>query len=424
MKLTLKHLNDAFTLVVLFLATGAFQSFIVKSETSTALTAGSRSMEAIWAAVYIVVALRVFQNYRQIWEMICANNFLLLLVVFAIFSAKWSVAPDLTLRRGIALFVTTLFGMDFAVRYSIREQLRLLAIVLGIVVVSGVFMQVLFPGLVPVVRPLNPGAWIGAFGQKNVFGRMVALTTILMLVLLRRSLSSLWKGAFIVLAGLALTIVAKSMTALLVLIALLLFLAFSGLLTWRWKFAFVARFLLAVIAVPLVYAVAISWDYLLALLGRDVTLTGRAELWTFSIANISEHPLLGHGYNAFWNVAREALWFNIQMNWNVPHAHNAFLELALELGVIGLALFLGSYFISLRRAFTYMRTNPEREAIWPIIYLLFVFLYSFTEGQIATPNSMLWILYVAATCAVTQLVPVRVVSPASDFMAEEAIGVV
>ena len=37
----------------------------------------------------------------------------------------------------------------------------------------------------------------------------------------------------------------------------------------------------------------------LDLTGKDITLTGRTDLWTVALVQISERPLLGVGFQAF-----------------------------------------------------------------------------------------------------------------------------
>jgi len=126
-----KIIDDTFTLAVLFLATGAFQSFLVDPADPKSATDGSTFLQLVWFVVYVCVVFRLIPHYRQVIALVRANRCLFLLVLLAVFSIVWSQDPSLTLRRGVALLATTLIGIDFAIRYSVRDQLRLLCIVLG-----------------------------------------------------------------------------------------------------------------------------------------------------------------------------------------------------------------------------------------------------------------------------------------------------
>ena len=83
---------------------------------------------------------------------------------------------------------------------------------------------------------------------------------------------------------------------------------------------------------------------ILALLGRDATLTGRSDIWREVWRAILKRPLLGYGFSAFW-IGLKGEAFNVitMLGFVVLHAHNGFLEIMLELGGTGLASFGLSY---------------------------------------------------------------------------------
>jgi exopolysaccharide production protein ExoQ len=81
--------------------------------------------------------------------------------------------------------------------------------------------------------------------------------------------------------------------------------------------------------------------FVLAATGKDITLTGRTDLWRVAMVEIAERPLLGHGYQAFWRIGNpvaEDLWraFGIESRSGF-HFHNFFLSNAVEVGVPGVA---------------------------------------------------------------------------------------
>ena len=78
--------------------------------------------------------------------------------------------------------------------------------------------------------------------------------------------------------------------------------------------------------------------FFLGVFGKDSTLTGRTDVWDAVIELISQKPVSGWVYGPcgsrqFCNrvVDRRT------GEWGAPSAHNAFLEITLELGLIGLA---------------------------------------------------------------------------------------
>lgn len=64
---------------------------------------------------------------------------------------------------------------------------------------------------------------------------------------------------------------------------------------------------------------------------REETLTGRTDIWAYLIPYAMDSIILGNGYGGFWTDAHRAA--------TSSHAHNGYLDIILNLGVIGLILF-------------------------------------------------------------------------------------
>jgi exopolysaccharide production protein ExoQ len=422
MNISRKYLGDVFTILVLALATGAFQSLVLETSTTQTVNEGNPLLQIIWAAVYALVLIRAFQNFRPIVAAVRANKFLIALVLLAVLSVFWSEDPGLTLRRGLALLATTLFGLDFAVRYSIRKQLQLVAIALSAIVALSVVVQVFFAGLVPVVDKAYPNAWVGLFDQKNVFARVIVLTAIVVLASVRRSMGGILTASFTFVAAVGLIILTQSITAVVALVGLILVLQFAPALRWKGRVRTLIGFSAAVMVAPAIFLLVHYWALITNLLGRNGTLTGRAQLWAISFSSIELKPLLGYGYSAFWMVSEEALRINAMLRWTVPHAHNAYIDLALEVGLIGLALYVTAFVVALWRALAYMRADSEHGSKWPLVYLCFILLYSFTESSVLVPGSIFWMLFVAAACTAAQPMGALAMEPADDAAPETDPG--
>jgi exopolysaccharide production protein ExoQ len=402
MNVSRRYLGDVFTIIVLVLGTGALQSLIVDSSSSKAISEGNPFLQVVWACIYVITAIRAAQQSRAILEAIRSNKLLIGLVLLTFFSAAWSADPGLTLRRSIALLATTLFGVDFAVRYSLRDQLRLLAVALGGVVLLSVIVQVFFPGQIPTADMLYPDAWVGLFGQKNEFGRIIVLATLVVLTVVRKSVGGIITTVLALVTATGLIIAAQSMTSFVALVGMILVLQLAPTLRWSAGIRRAVQVFGTVTALPALYALIHFRDSVTELMGRNASLTGRVKIWGLSLASIALKPILGYGYSAFWPASAEAMRIDVAMNWTVPHAHDAYIELALELGLVGLGLYLGAYLVAMKRAALYMRMEGGNSAKWPLVYLCFVLLYSFTENYVLAPNTIFWMLFVAASCTISQ----------------------
>src|SRR5258708_33971572 len=112
-------------------------------------------------------------------------------------------------------------------------------------------------------------------------------------------------------------------------------------------------------------------------MGRDASLTGRTDLCQVSIAAMLQRPLLGAGWDVFW-MGPEADDIRSLVGWQTPHAHNAFIDLSLNTGLVGLAIFLPSLCDCLRRAVRYSRDPARPFTSWPLLDYGNIFFFMFT----------------------------------------------
>lgn len=77
---------------------------------------------------------------------------------------------------------------------------------------------------------------------------------------------------------------------------------------------------------------------LVAALGRNMTFTGRANIWEHITLN-TVNPLIGCGYYNFWG-GPGGYAISIAMDTSVPNAHNGYLDIYLDGGFLGLEVLL------------------------------------------------------------------------------------
>ncbi|MEO1240148.1 MAG: O-antigen ligase family protein, partial [Pseudomonadota bacterium] len=278
----------------------------------------------------------------------------MVLAIFCILSVTWSREPVLSLRFGIQLAATFVIALAIADRLSPRHFLQTLVACLG----AGMIASLVAGG-----TSGETAAWTGIYGSKNAFAGAASTFAIIALGLsimrgpFALRLSLLVGGAI----GCAFVVLAQSMGAL-VLMTVTLFACALCLVLGRLSgiatgVALLAGGLIAVlIAIVASAHIATLSDAVLQSTGKDLTLTGRTELWAVAIALIKERPLLGVGYQAFWvigNAEAEALWymFGIEARSGF-NFHNLYLSNAVEIGLLGVALqmvvLLGAAIMTLR----------------------------------------------------------------------------
>ncbi|GAB4397268.1 MAG: hypothetical protein OHK0031_17270 [Anaerolineales bacterium] len=155
-----------------------------------------------------------------------------------------------------------------------------------------------------------------------------------------------------------------------------------------------------------------------------VTLESRLEIWSRALYGIQDFPLTGMGMNTFRSISRVYYpFFQLSPNFNFGHAHNEFLQAALDLGLPGLVAFLALYILAfwmLAEAWKAARYLPSaRFSLFTDYYSLILglgggllahLLYGLTDAVAlgAKPGLLFWFLLglIAALYAqITSLAP-------------------
>jgi O-antigen ligase len=266
--------------------------------------------------------------------------------------------------------------------------------VLGIAALLSVAIAVALPGL-GVQGGKFAGLWRGAFIFKNILGRTMNLSAEIFLLLAlssKRYSRILWAGF-----GLSVFLILRSGSTT----ALAVLLLVSSLLP-LYKFLQQRQYKLQVVVITfsifLVGSVAalivVNAATLVGATGKDLTFSGRTELWPVLVEFIGQRFWLGYGYEAFW--PSHGFFISNMQNWEITHAHNGYLDLSLSLGLIGVSLYALSFVSAFLRAVTQMFTAQKAEHFWPLQLLVMLLVFELTiETTILSSTSIWWIAYVS-----------------------------
>jgi O-antigen ligase len=263
--------------------------------------------------------------------------------------------------------------------------LRLLGIGIGVVVLYNAGLALTQLGV------LGQANFRGDFEHKNSLAKMMTLAAAVFLCLAgerRGRLIAIMMAA----VSFGLVVISGSATGLVVVLTLAAVFPLLRLVVRDVRLVVV----LGIAGLLVVGVVALVLPQVMAVLapalGRDVTLTGRTELWPVLLDMIRQRPLLGYGYSAFWSGGEGGL----DISWRPTQAHNGYLEVALALGLIGFAVFVFLCVRGVTRALSFARRERTTAGFWPLLYFGFVLLYNLTEATTLGRNNIIWVLFVAA----------------------------
>lgn len=352
----------------------------------------STLLRLLWLPFYALIGLGLILVARESWRAVLRSPWLVLLAALAIVSTTWSIDPELSFRRGVAVLATTLMGVYMAARFDWMTALRLLAVVWLALMLSSFIAGIVAPGFA-VMSEIHPGAWMGGWGEKNALGGHAARASFLFAFLAWRDSDHRRAWMIGLIVALALVLLSRSATSLL---GALLGLGVIGAAWWMLKgrrhaLALVWAGVAGLGLLVLIYATAPG--ILLGLLGKDETLTGRTDIWIELAAAIEQKPALGYGYLAFWGLDSEPrYWLEKAVAWNAPSGHNGWLDLAISLGFIGVALFAIEVVTTTWRSVRLALRSPA--GVFAVGFLAQFMLFAVSESIILAQNSILWATFV------------------------------
>lgn len=365
------------------------------------LQAGGEDMPLLrlmWLPVYaLILGLAVWRAPRvmRFWF----PAVMLSLMIFWVFaSASWSMDPGTTNRRALAAAFTTLFGLYFASSFDGKRMAEIIATTFLILAAGGLLAVIAYPKM-GVQHDINAGDWRGLWYEKNQMGAMMVYGALAAMAAILAGSTKRKLMIVTILLCAAMMVMSKSKTSLL---ALLIGLAGSMMLAVMRRgpaTAVIVVWLGVTVAVTAAMVMWLAPELLFKALGKDPSLTGRTDIWAALLRQSAKHPLTGYGYAVFWKLdSVPAMWIRKETGWDVPTAHNGWLDILAQLGWIGVGLCAlvlgGSLLVSL------VRFRKVEDGYWATLFLAIFLMTTFSESFILERNGIAWAL---ACAAVTRL---------------------
>jgi O-antigen ligase len=310
---------------------------------------------AIFAA-WIAVALRHRLDLRRIPIPLGALFGLMVL------SMAWSFYPGASVIGIIATGATMFVGVVMAHTVSLEQLLRALGValrwIIGLsltfeLVVGAMLQRPVLPLWVSYDEPIprafywsravlfEGGRVQGIPGNANLLAVAALIAVIVFAIQLaerRVSLAAGWGWLGAALLTVALTRSSTVLVAGLATLAALAVLVIARRLSMRGRLT-----LYGLTALGTAGAVTLAFEFretFLDLLGRSDDLTGRLDIWSTVTGLIQQRPVLGWGWVSYWAPWVEPFNDLVIINGvTYLQAHNAWLDVLMQIGWVGLAVF-------------------------------------------------------------------------------------
>jgi len=393
--------ESVFITVALLLVTGALCPILMAGSSSDEALGDSNPATLLSALVVYMIALALLMRRPgEMMDTIKSNPFLLLVFAFPVVSVVWSVDHSATFRRSIALVMTGFFCIYIAQRLSPEEFLRRLLTVLFIGGVLSLLYTVLDPAQAIEHGAVNTGSWKGVYGHKAILGRIAAIAvTVSVYVRPRHFWERPMRWATIAIF-LFLSIKSQSRASWLMMIGGVGFMMIIAIMRNRRLSAGIKLTIALTVSLAVLATAAALFNTIITAMGRDDTFSGRTTLWHGAIqVALASHPVLGAGYRAFWTAKGAAGVREYIIDWaRLPsHGHNGYLDLWLELGYAGVALFAVFVIVTITRLTRRVLMEPEEPAWAAFAIFFFVFLLNNFSVSVAYKHTdIAWVFAVLA----------------------------
>jgi exopolysaccharide production protein ExoQ len=250
----------------------------------------------------------------------------------------------------------------------------------------------------------NTYTLIGLFGSKNQLGLFAEISIMLSLISLLIK-QNIFKKVFYCFIPFCVGLVclyfcrsaASTVSLALTMLFLILIYVITRLSTRYRTITFVSAAIWLTIAISTCFALNLQ-NLLFKSVGKDSTLTGRTVLWDHGIKAGWESPIIGHGFSAFWvrgNPLAEHLWFDFGISTRMGfHFHNLFVELFVELGIVGLIIMLSLMIVTFCKSLMLtLRHGMVLEYVFPLSISVMFMIRSLVELDIMGAFSIGTILF-------------------------------
>src|SRR5579863_339830 len=376
---------------------------------------GSPLDAAVLGALSVTAIGVLIRRNRQARKLLAANWPILIYFLYCLVSVAWSYHPDVSFKRWIKAIGDLAMVLVIATEPRLRDALyRLFSRVGFLLFPTSVLLIKYYPdlgrGYTPDGAPMNTGVTT----NKNMLGVLVlviSLGTLWRVITLMRATGQSERGrrllaqSVLLAFGIALFGMANSSTSTACFVLGGGLILATSLRAIRSKPARVHMLCMAIVVTGGLILLLGGESIATNALGRNPDLTGRTDIWAAVIPS-APNSIVGAGFESFWispfvqNFQRKMVgfWHPEELN----EAHNGYIEVYLNLGLVGVCLILLILISGYRRATAAFRLDQSAGSLM-LAYLIAAGVYSITEAgfRMLDPIWVLLLLAVVSSSAIT-----------------------
>jgi O-antigen ligase len=394
----IRLLENAFAIGSLLLFSQGFFLLFLGTDLDSNPDVDNLFLRLIFQIIYLITFVLLLLRWNKTIQSVKGNWWIFILIGLAIISILWSSLPDITLRKVFALIGTTFFGIYLGTHYNFQERIKILSWVFGISIIFSFLFIFIIPTYGIMQSEALQGAWRGIYPHKNGLGESMVIAFITFYILSISRLGRKYKWIFRLASLLTAILIffGKSATSLLSIVFTYAAIQVLKRLSIKSKKGVLLILTMLILGVILQIIFVVNFQEFLAVNNRDITLSGRTIMWSVLWDFIQKKPWLGYGYGAFFSADQtetQLLWQVIE--WGPVHAHNGYIQICLNVGIIACLLFVIGYCYSLLKSLFLYLVSKDDKMLWTFSFLSYTIFFNFTEVSFLSINNVSWILALA-----------------------------
>ena len=368
------------------------------------------ALGALSGATYFFFKADWFRVVRQI------PVELIFLTLLMIGSSPWSAYAMDTVNGFFIQIAVTVIALFFAAKFSWRQIFKIFANAIRVIVFGSFLVELIASSskgiLAKLISGVEPGVDValaqsghlfdggriqGILGNANLVAAWALIGVITFAIEIGLTKGSKVISITSVTASISLLVVAKSAGVIFATVAVLISAVVSLIAEGKdkptrhryyrvaWSLTGVAMFL-----------VLLFRRSVFEILGKSPDMTHRSDIWRRVLSLISQRPLEGWGFTGVWVPGVKPYEGLVVINGERYYqAHNAYLDMWLQLGAVGLILFV----VLLTRTFV----NSWRLGVhhtnalylWPMLVLVAQLVRGITESRLLIQSAMMMLIVFA-----------------------------
>lgn len=350
---------------------------------------------------YITIAISpiflMFTGKSGILEFVYKKIWIIPFLSFCLLSVVWTPAKPNAIVAILNIFSLLILAAFAQKRLGFYRFINIVWSVMAAVTIISLLVIYFMPSY-GLMAGVHQGKFRGLFSHKNNLGLFIAQFIVITYYFWNEiHARRIYKYIFIIIS-LYIMVFTQSATSL---IFIFTFISTNYVVKFSKIFARqqILRFIFLIVSISLICAVFyFTYDFVLSLLDRDVTFTGRTNVWEFYYDLANKKYLVGHGFNSLETnpdlVERAAA----LLNFAARSPHNAYIQIFYNVGYIGLSayfLFLLSLLLTnLMRALSSDGSYDPKIARFAFSFSVCVAAYGLVEAYQAGFNTGIPLLLV------------------------------